>query len=65
VLKKDDYIERLLKLVKSICVNCAHYKNEEATLGKIGNLRGHWRQLNLDGYCESFYSYHNLGEHDN
>ena len=55
LLKKEEYTSRLIKLVDKVCDGCGNYKNEKEALGEIGNLRGHWRQLNLDGYCDGFW----------
>ncbi|MCL2817218.1 MAG: hypothetical protein FWD39_02380 [Clostridiales bacterium] len=53
-VKLDEYTQRLLKLVKEICINCDYYTDETETKGEIANLRGHWSQMNLDGFCDSF-----------
>lgn len=55
LLKKEEYTARLLKLVKTVCVGCGNYSDQEEALGEIGNLRGHWNNLCLDGYCNSFW----------
>jgi len=28
---------------------------KKISLDEISNLRGHWAQMNLDGYCEAFW----------
>ena len=55
LLKRDEYTKRLIEVVKKACINCGSYSDCEEELGEIGNLRGHWAQINLDGYCQSFW----------
>lgn len=55
LLTKEEYTARLIKLVDTVCVGCGSYIDDKELLGEIGNLRGHWRQMNLDGHCDSFW----------
>lgn len=47
LLKKEEYTARLVKLVDTVCCGCGSYIDNKESLGEIGNLRGHWRQMNL------------------
>ena len=55
MLKREEYIARLIKLVDTVCVGCGGYSNEKDSLGEIGNLKGHWGQISLDGFCDLFW----------
>ncbi|MCL2556109.1 MAG: hypothetical protein FWE03_03695 [Firmicutes bacterium] len=54
ILKREEYTKRLIKIVKEKCGGCQSYEDCEDSLGEIGNLEGHWTQIDLDGNCRSF-----------
>lgn len=43
VLSKEEYDRRLMEIVKTKCIHCAHYEE--------GDLTGHHEKLTLDGEC--------------
>lgn len=47
VLARDEYKERLQKVVNEKCKTCDHYFQS----GEGDNLDGHWGKISLDGEC--------------
>lgn len=64
LLKKAEYAERVLKLIDTVCDGCNQYKNKEECSEEIKNLKGHWRRMNLKGYCDSFWRKKENGNDD-
>ncbi len=51
IIPKEEYKERLKKIVNEKCVHCASYT--ELT-DPDENLGGHWNNISLDGECYGF-----------
>lgn len=51
IIPKDDYKERLKKIVAEKCVHCTYYTYLP---DPDENLGGHWKNISLDGECYSF-----------
>lgn len=51
ILPKEEYKERLKKIVAEKCVHCTSYT--EVT-DPDENLSGHWHNISLDGVCYGF-----------
>ena len=54
LLPRAEYTKLLVETVKKVCVNCQSYHDSSKEKGEIGNLNGHWANINLNGECPSF-----------